>query len=127
MNPASARRLLLAAALLGFVLRAAFGVIYWQDRPLTHDEREYLTLASNLAAGRGFAQDLPNEPPESDGEGASGVQRFGRAPLYPLFLAPIVVGGGKQSLPDDVRLRLELLDERRFGNGMVHLRYRVRT
>ena len=44
-----------------------------------------------------------------------------------LFLAPIVVGGGKQSLPDDVRLRLELLDERRFGNGMVHLRYRVRT
>jgi dihydrofolate reductase len=44
-----------------------------------------------------------------------------------LFLAPIVVGGGKQSLPDDVRLELELLDERRFGNGMVHLRHRTRT
>jgi dihydrofolate reductase len=44
-----------------------------------------------------------------------------------LFVAPIVVGGGKQSLPDDVRLELELLDERRFGSGMVHLRYRVRT
>jgi dihydrofolate reductase len=43
-----------------------------------------------------------------------------------LFVAPIVVGGGKQSLPDDVRLELELLDERRFGNGMVHLRYRAR-
>jgi dihydrofolate reductase len=42
-----------------------------------------------------------------------------------LFLAPIVVGGGKQSLPDDVRLQLELLDERRFRNGMVHLRYRA--
>jgi len=27
--------------------------------------------------------------------------------------------------PDDVRLKLELLDERRFGNGMVHLRYRT--
>ena len=40
-----------------------------------------------------------------------------------VFLAPIVVGGGKQSLPDSVRLELELLDERRFGNGMVHLRY----
>jgi dihydrofolate reductase len=43
-----------------------------------------------------------------------------------LFLAPIVVGGGTQSLPDGVRLELELLDERRFGNGMVHLRYRTR-
>ncbi len=42
-----------------------------------------------------------------------------------LFLAPILVGGGKQSLPDDVRLKLELLDERRFGNGMVYLRYRT--
>jgi dihydrofolate reductase len=44
-----------------------------------------------------------------------------------LFVAPIMVGGGKQSLPDDVRLQLELLDERRFGNGMVHLHYRTRT
>ncbi len=44
-----------------------------------------------------------------------------------LFVAPIVVGGGTRSLPDDVRLELELLDERRFGNGMVHLHYRTRT
>src|SRR5947209_1721890 len=43
-----------------------------------------------------------------------------------LFVAPVVVGGGKQSLPDDVRLQLELLDERRFRNGVVHLHYRTR-
>jgi dihydrofolate reductase len=42
-----------------------------------------------------------------------------------LFVAPIVAGGGNQSLPDRVRLELELLDERRFGNGTVFLRYRV--
>jgi dihydrofolate reductase len=42
-----------------------------------------------------------------------------------LFLTPVIVGGGKRSLPDDVRLRLELLDERRFGSGVVHLRYRA--
>jgi dihydrofolate reductase len=36
-----------------------------------------------------------------------------------LFLAPIMVGGGKQSLPENVRLELDLLDERRFGNGVV--------
>ena len=43
-----------------------------------------------------------------------------------LFLAPIVVGGGKPALPDNVRLELELLEERRFDNGMVFLRYRTK-
>jgi dihydrofolate reductase len=44
-----------------------------------------------------------------------------------LFLAPVVVGGGNQALPDRVRVGLELLDERRFGNGVVYLRYRTRV
>lgn len=43
-----------------------------------------------------------------------------------LFLNPVVVGGGKAALPDGVRLPLELMDERRFGNGVVFVRYRVR-
>lgn len=42
-----------------------------------------------------------------------------------LFLAPIVVGGGKRALPNNVRTRLELLSERRFESGFVHLHYRV--
>jgi len=42
------------------------------------------------------------------------------------FVAPMVVGGGKRSLPDNVRLKLELLDERRFASGMVYLYYRTR-
>lgn len=42
------------------------------------------------------------------------------------FLTPIIVGAGKQALPDYVRLRLELLDERRFTSGMVYLSYRVK-
>ena len=44
-----------------------------------------------------------------------------------LFVTPIVVGGGKHFLPDNFHLRLELLHERRFGNGVVHLHYRTRT
>jgi hypothetical protein len=44
-----------------------------------------------------------------------------------MFIAPIIVGGGKQSLPDDVRLELELLDERRFRGGMIHLHYRAKA
>lgn len=42
-----------------------------------------------------------------------------------LFVLPILVGGGKSALPDNVRLELELLDERRFRNGTVYLRYRT--
>jgi dihydrofolate reductase len=42
-----------------------------------------------------------------------------------LFVVPVVVGGGKRFLPDNLRLKLELLDERRFGSGVVHLHYRV--
>jgi dihydrofolate reductase len=44
-----------------------------------------------------------------------------------LFVAPIVVGSGKRSLPDGVRMKLELLDERRFEGGMVYLQYRTRA
>ena len=43
---------------------------------------------------------------------------------YQLFVAPVVVGGGTRSLPDGVRLDLQLMDERRFDNGMVYLNYR---
>jgi dihydrofolate reductase len=42
-----------------------------------------------------------------------------------LFLNPVVVGGGKRALPHALRAPLELLDERRFGNGVVHLHYRL--
>jgi dihydrofolate reductase len=42
-----------------------------------------------------------------------------------LFLAPVVVGGGKRALPAGLRARLELFDEHRFRSGVVHLRYGV--
>jgi dihydrofolate reductase len=43
-----------------------------------------------------------------------------------LFLVPVAVGGGTRFLPGDHRLSLELLDERRFRSGAVHLHYRIR-
>ena len=43
-----------------------------------------------------------------------------------LFVIPILVGGGKSALPGNVRLELELLEERRFSNGTVYLRYQAR-
>ena len=42
-----------------------------------------------------------------------------------LFLNPNIVGGGTNALPDKMRIQLELLDERRFDAGVVHLHYRI--
>jgi dihydrofolate reductase len=42
-----------------------------------------------------------------------------------LFLSPVLVGGGKRALPEGIQASLELVGERRFGNGVVHLHHRV--
>ena len=42
-----------------------------------------------------------------------------------LLAAPVLVGGGKRALPDGIRVPLDLLDERRFRSGSVHLHYRI--
>jgi dihydrofolate reductase len=44
-----------------------------------------------------------------------------------LLLSPLIVGTGKRALPAEVRVELELLGQRRFGNGVVHLQYRLLT
>jgi dihydrofolate reductase len=57
---------------------------------------------------------------------ASKAIRAGLVDELRLFVAPVVVGGGKRWLPDHVRVELELLDERRFRSGVVHLHYGAR-
>ena len=52
--------------------------------------------------------------------------RAGLVDELQLIVCPVVVGGGKRFFPDGVRLNLELVEERRFGNGVVVLRYAVR-
>jgi dihydrofolate reductase len=52
--------------------------------------------------------------------------RAGLVDEFQLYVTPVVVGGGTSWLPDDVRLDLSLVDEHRFANGVVHLRYRRR-
>jgi dihydrofolate reductase len=44
-----------------------------------------------------------------------------------LFIHPVLVGEGKPAFPSDARIQLELLEERRFGNGVVYLRHRTRS
>ena len=56
---------------------------------------------------------------------AASALRAGLVDEIHLILSPVIVGGGTRALPDDVRLDLELVDERRFSGGSVHLHHRV--
>ncbi|WP_262851634.1 dihydrofolate reductase family protein [Mumia quercus] len=42
-----------------------------------------------------------------------------------LFVWPWIIGGGKSALPSGLRTELTLLEERRFANGVLQLRYRI--
>lgn len=66
---------------LGLLCRLAFAFGYWIDKPLTHDEREYLALAASLSDGKGLTY------PDDYETGTS--PRFARAPGYPAVLAAI--------------------------------------
>ena len=91
-----------AAVLAGLALRLAFGLVYWVDKPLTHDEREYLALAQSVAAGRGFVYAASHE--------TGTAQQFGRAPAYPLFLAVIGAGSADHSAsPARVKIAQSIL------------------
>ena len=109
-----------AAVAVGLAARLAFSLGYWVDKPLTHDEREYLLLAQNVASGRGFAYLLP------DGSPAPG-EHFGRAPAYPLFLAGIMRLGGMVPVsnaaaePDASLLRAIRVAQSCLGAALVWL------
>jgi dihydrofolate reductase len=90
--------------------------------PRTRIEREFEPEAVRPMKGAATSDLVVGGP-----ELAAHAFRAGLVDECHLFIAPIVVGGGKQFLPDDVRLELELLDERRFAGGMVYLRYGTRT
>jgi len=62
----------------------------------------------------------------SGAEVASSAWRAGVIDECQIFVAPVIVGSGKRMFPDNLRRPLELIDERRFDNGMVFLRYAVR-
>jgi dihydrofolate reductase len=67
-------------------------------------------------------RDISIGGPELAGEAI----RAGLVDEYHLSLHPIVVGGGNPALPSDVRVKLELVDQRRFDSGVIHLHYRAR-
>jgi 4-amino-4-deoxy-L-arabinose transferase-like glycosyltransferase len=91
------RRQVGALVALGLALRLAFALIYWDGRPLTHDEREYLALGRSLARGDGFRYPADEPDPGT-------AQRFGRAPGYPAFLAVLGAADPVEHVPRRVQI-----------------------
>jgi dihydrofolate reductase len=53
--------------------------------------------------------------------------RAGLVDEYNLLIAPVIAGGGNPYLPGKVRVQLELVEERRFANGLIHVQYRAKS
>ncbi len=76
------RMLIVAAVALGVLLRLAFAFLYWVDKPLTLDEREYLLLANSIDRGEGLSYAGPTSPP--------GERHFERPPVFAFVVAGIL-------------------------------------
>jgi 4-amino-4-deoxy-L-arabinose transferase-like glycosyltransferase len=94
--------LLASLLLIALIARLAFALGYWTGKPLTHDEREYLHLGNSIATGRGlhYSDAARSELP---------YERFGRAPLYPAFVAAVQLLGGEDAIVRNVAIAQALV------------------
>ena len=90
--------------------------------PKTRLEREF-----EPQAVRDLKAQLSHDVSVSGPTLAAHAIRTGLVDEYHLQVVPIMLGGGKRVLPSNVCVKLDLLDERRFGNGWIYLRYQTRA
>jgi len=109
------------------IWRAADKVVYSTTLETVSSARTRIERVFDLEAVRQMKASAIRDISVGGPDLAAAAIKAGLVDECHLFIAPIVVGGGKQSLPDSVRMDIELLDVRRFGNGVVHLHYRTRT
>ena len=107
------------------IWRAADKVVYSRMLDAPSSARTRIESEFDPDAVRAMKEAADRDISVGGPELAAQALRAGLVDEIRLFLSPVVVGGGKPALPDGVRLGLELLDERRFGNGVVYLRYRL--
>jgi dihydrofolate reductase len=108
------------------IWQAAEKIVYSRTLERTSTERTRIEREFDPEAVRDLKASEGGDVEIGGPELAAHAFKAGLVDECHMFLAPIAVGHGKSALPDDLRLELELLDERRFDSGMVHLHYRVR-
>ena len=106
------------------IWRAADKVVFSKTLEKPASERTRIERVFDPVSIEGMKEESARDLSIGGPHLAAEAIRAGLVDEYRLFLAPVVIGGGTASLPDDVRLDLELIDERRFGSGVVHLHYR---
>jgi dihydrofolate reductase len=109
------------------IWRAADKVVYSTTLETPSSARTRLERAFDPHVVRGMKESADRDLSVGGPALAAHAFRAGLVDELHLFLAPVMVGGGTRSLPDGVRLDLELVDERRFGSGFAYLRYRARS
>jgi dihydrofolate reductase len=105
--------------------RAAEKIVYSRTLRTVSSERTRIERDFEPDAIRRLVEASGADLTVGGAELAGVAMRAGLIDECHLLLAPIIVGGGKRALPDGVLARLDLLDERRFESGVVHLRYGV--
>jgi dihydrofolate reductase len=106
------------------IWRAADKVVYSRTLKSVSTARTRIEPELDVDAVRRLKAEAAGDLSVGGPELAAQAIAAGLVDEYQLFLVPVLVGGGKRALPDDVGADLELLEERRFGNGTVYLRYR---
>jgi dihydrofolate reductase len=109
------------------IWRAANKIVYSRTLEVTSSARTRIERDFDVDAVRQMKAEAERDISVGGPTLAASAIEAGLVDDYHLLLHPIVVGGGKQALPHHVRVELELLDERRFAGGVVHLHYRTRV
>ena len=107
------------------IWRAADKIVYSKTLETVSSARTRLERDFDPEAVRELKASADRDLAVAGPELAGQAIKAGLVDELQLFVAPIMVGGGTEALPSGVRVELELLDERRFGNGMAFLRYRA--
>lgn len=106
--------------------QAAEKVVYSRTLAEPRSARTRIEREFDPEAVRRMKADTGHDLTVNGPELAAEALRAGLVDELQLIVYPVVVGGGKPFFPDGLRLDLELMEERRFGGGVVVLRYAVR-
>jgi dihydrofolate reductase len=105
------------------IWQSADKIVYSRTLPAVSSARTRLERDFDPEAVRRLKADAVRDLTVGGPELAAHALRAGLVDELHLFVTPVAVGGGNRSLPDNLRLELELLDARRFASGVVHLHY----
>jgi dihydrofolate reductase len=108
------------------IWQAADKIVYSTTLQSVSSDRTRIERAFDPEAIRQMKQLARRDLTVGGPELAAQALRAGLVDECHLFVMPIIVGGGNPAFPSKFHLELDLLDEHRFGNGTVYLRYRVR-